>query len=121
MESLKKCTCCGKELPLYEFAPDGRYKYGVLSRCRKCIAKAAREYRLKREKAGWYKSKPPKQKEEDLVAIKEFNIVCGGYKIFVLNHCKEGEVKYTCVKVSTAEVFRTNDKRKFLCYLEGVI
>lgn len=61
------------------------------------------------------------RKKPEAVELLRASELLGGYRIYVLNHCKEGEVKYTCVKVSTAEVYRTNDKRKFLSYLEGVI
>ena len=43
MENLKKCACCGQELPLSSFnkskqSPDGHYTY-----CRECVSKRNKE------------------------------------------------------------------------------
>lgn len=76
-------------------------------------------YRIYNQKRA-EREKLAKENEERLELLRASELL-GGYRIYVLNHVKEGESKYTCVKVSTSEVYRTNDKRKFISYLEGVI
>lgn len=131
MGFVKSCTKCGKTKPIEEFYKSESGKYGVQSWCMECQKKECRKHYAKnltkkqaRNKAYYERQKwkeyEEKKKLEALELLRASEIL-GGYRIYVLNHVKEGESKYTCVKVSTAEVYRTNDKRKFLSYLEGVI
>lgn len=48
--------------------------------------------------------------------LENFNDVCGGYNIYILNKPKPGEYKYTVVSTSGA-VYKTNDKAEFMEYL----
>lgn len=131
MGLVKTCTKCGRDLSLENFYKSPTGKYGVYSVCKECQRKECKKHYLHNleKKRAMYRTynqkraereKQAKENEERLEILRASEIL-GGYRIYVLNHCKEGEAKYTCVKVSTAEVYRTNDKRKFLSYLEGVI
>lgn len=131
MGLVKTCTKCGKAKPIDEFYNSLTGKYGVQARCKECQRKEHKKYynaHLEHKRAmnriynerRQERERLAKENEERLELLKASEIL-GGYRIYILNHVKEGEVKYTCVKVSTAEVYRTNDKRNFLCYLEGVI
>jgi len=131
MGFVKTCTKCGKTKPIEEFYNTPTGKYGVQARCKECQRKEHKKYyaadlerrremnRIYKERQ-YAKEKLAKENAERIEILRASELL-GGYRIYVLNHCKEGESKYTCVKVSTAEVYRTNDKRKFLSYLEGVI
>lgn len=131
MGFVKTCTKCGKTKPIEEFYKSPTGKYGVYSVCKECQRKEHKKYYiadLERRREMNRKYKERHQEKERLakenaerMAVLKASEILGGYRIYVLNHCKEGESKYTCVKVATAEVYRTNDKRKFLSYLEGVI
>lgn len=124
MGFVKTCTKCGRTLTLDHFSPAPSYKYGVYSRCHECVNEASKQYaRTHREKVSQRNKEYRQRWEEKQRQLRELQDceILGGYRIYVLNYCKEGEAKYTCVKVETAEVYRTNDKRKFLDYLEGVI
>ena len=46
----KKCTKCGRELPLSDFGKDARSKDGLLSGCKNCVNKYARDHYAKRPK-----------------------------------------------------------------------
>ena len=39
MEEMRKCTCCGEEKPITEFAKNG---WGVMSVCKECVKKNRR-------------------------------------------------------------------------------
>jgi len=127
MGLVKTCTKCGRLLPIEKFTPAPNYKYGVYSRCRECNNESSKiYYHQNHEKIRSYQkdyNKKLKQEEERLKQMEHLKSceVLGGWRIYVLNYCKDGEAKYTCVKVSTADVYRTNDKAEFLKYLEGEI
>lgn len=131
MGFVKTCTKCGRTKPIEEFYNSTTGKYGVQARCKDCQRKEHKKYYiadLERRRQMNKKYRERHQEKERLakenaerIEILRASEILGGYRIYVLNHVKEGEAKYTCVKVETAEVYRTNDKRKFLNYLEGVI
>lgn len=121
VEVLKKvCTRCKRYLPLDKFPKHQGYKYGVYSRCRECVNEQSREYY---EKHRDYLQAYNRQYRADITNYDIFKAeeLLGGWRIYILNHFKQGESKYTAVKVATANVFRTNDKAEFLKYLEGEI
>ena len=131
MGIIKKCTKCGRELSLDNFYNSQTGKYSVYSVCKKCMSEIHKKYYSKNlekmqemtriyNKRRWEREKEAKKQAEMMSTLKVSEIL-GGYRIYVLNHTKEGEFKYTAVKVHTADVFRTNDKREFLCYLEREI
>lgn len=127
MGLVKTCTKCGKTKPLTEFYKDWSGKNETKNICKECYKDYyTKNLAIKQERNKAYRERYEKRLKEqerklEAVELLQASELLGGYRIYVLNHCKEGEVKYTCVKVSTAEVYRTNDKRKFLCYLEEVI
>jgi recombinational DNA repair protein (RecF pathway) len=45
--SMKKCSSCGRTLPLHAFSPDKRNKDGTRGICRECISAKKRERNLK--------------------------------------------------------------------------
>lgn len=120
MGLVKICTKCGRALPLDRFTTAKGYKYGRYSKCKECCAKESKEYYAKnKNKVCTYKREWRHQTEAYEVLKAEE--LLGGWRIYVLNHIKEGESKYTAVKVATADVYRTNDKKEFLGYLEREI
>ena len=44
----KKCTKCGRELPLSEFGKDARSKDGLQCYCKECVNNRARQYHANR-------------------------------------------------------------------------
>ena len=131
MGFVKTCTKCGKTKPIDDFYNSPTGKYGVYSVCKECQRKEHKKYyaadlERRREMNRKYrerhqeKERLAKEKAERIEILRASEIL-GGYRIYVLNHTKDGEFKYTAVKVHTADVFRTNDKREFLCYLEREI
>ena len=127
MGFVKTCTKCGKTKPIEEFPKDLKGKYGVKAICKDCMHIYYEKHAEKRKEmnkvycARYRQEIKEQERKLEAVELLQASELLGGYRIYVLNHCKDGEVKYTCVKVSTAEVYRTNDKWKFLCYLEEVI
>lgn len=131
MGLVKTCTKCGRDLSLENFYKSPTGKYGVYSVCKECQKKECKKHysvNLEKKRAMYklYRERhvekiKEEQRKAEMIEMLKVSEILGGYRIYVLNHVKEGESKYTCVKVSTAEVYRTNDKRKFLSYLEGVI
>lgn len=47
MEEVKKCKCCGRELPLSEFHKTG---FGVTNTCKECVVKKQKEGRAAKKK-----------------------------------------------------------------------
>ena len=128
MEFVKTCTKCGRELTLDNFYKSPNGKYGVYSVCKKCMSKIHKKYYSKdlekrRTMNRIYDERRREREKETKEMIETLKVseILGGYRIYVLNHTKDGEFKYTAVKVHTADVFRTNNKREFLCYLEREI
>ena len=123
MEFVKTCTKCGKTKPITEFYKDWAGKNETKNICKECYkGYYTKNLAIKQELNKAYRERLKEQERKlEAVELLQASELLGGYRIYVLNHVKEGEVKYTCVKVSTAEVYQTNDKRKFLDYLEGVI
>ncbi len=131
MEFVKKCTKCGRELSLDNFYNHPTGKYGVYSVCKECQRKQHEKYYSKDLEKRRAMNRVYNQRRderlrqakinEEMIETLKVSEILGGYRIYILNHTKEGEFKYTAVKVHTADVFRTNNKQEFLCYLEGVI
>lgn len=120
----KVCSKCGRELTLDHFSPAKGYKNGYYSRCHDCVNQATREYYQahrdrKRETNRIYQQRY-REKKEQLQTLRDCEVI-GGYRMYILNHAKQGEYKYTAVKVSTADVFRTNNVTEFFSYLRGVL
>lgn len=115
----KKCTKCGRELPLEQFARYPSGKYGVYSRCKECVREGNKEYyyekRFKIEKQR-ERHRAAEEREKQLAALTDYEVF-GDMRIYILNTKKE----YTAVRVSTAEVFRTSDKKEFINYLTSLI
>ena len=109
---MKTCSRCKRKLPLSEFGVMRSRKDGLNYYCRECVReKSKRQY---------YKEKGCKlpeviSKQQD----KEFNQLLGGYKIYILNHIKQGERKYNIVATS-GKTWSTNNKDKFFEYLEAI-
>lgn len=102
-KKMKQCHECGEFKPLSEFVRNKAKKYGFEYHCKKCHT--------------------DKQKERNKTAVenaRKYNKAClliGGFKVFILNHVKNGEYKYNVVPTE-GEVYKTNDKERFLRYLE---
>ena len=47
MEEVKKCKCCGRELPLSEFHKTG---FGVTNTCKECVVKKQKEGKAAKKK-----------------------------------------------------------------------
>ena len=104
---MKRCTKCGQLLPLDNFSKCAGYKDGHKNICKKCHNEHSKEYR-----------KIQKEKREILLGKRDpdYEKHIGGYRVYVLNHTKEGEVKYNVVSTKGG-VFHTNEKRDFINFL----
>ena len=102
MVETKRCTKCGRELPLSEFYRSNAYSDGCKSWCRWCSKKTSRESYLR--------------KAELSRALKKAEEILGGWKAYGLKHPKPGEYKYNIV-FTDGRLFRTNDIKIFRGYL----
>lgn len=113
------CRSCGRDLPLTDFTANRSRKNGYETRCHQCTAEYYRQYnqknraKIKQQKID-YETRI--REEEAFFNNQKFNSSLGGHKIYVLNHVKDGEFKYNIVS-TLGEVFKTNDKIKFINYL----
>lgn len=83
MTETKRCTKCGRELPLSEFYRDDAHSDGRHSCCRGCIKKTRREAFLRNVELSR--------------ALKKADETLGGWKAYGLKHPKPGEYKYNIV------------------------
>jgi hypothetical protein len=102
MTETKRCTKCGRELPLSEFYRDDAHSDGRHSCCRGCIKKTRREAFLRNVELSR--------------ALKKADETLGGWKAYGLKHPKPGEYKYNIV-FTDGRLFRTNDIKIFRGYL----
>ena len=119
----KKCTKCGRELPLEEFARYPSGKYGVYSRCKECVRKENKYYyrdRLMRDQDMAKRQRERRiaaeEREKQLSTLRDCEVF-GNMRIYILNTTGE----YSIVNVKNAEVFKTNDKKEFINYLTALI
>ena len=116
---MKVCSKCKRELPLSAFGKRTDSKDGLHYMCRECHNQHQRNYSVKnREKRREY-NKRAKAKRKLL----EYYDLCdavGGYKMFILNHIKNGEYKYNVVNTVTQEVFKTNNKDEFIRFVKNM-
>lgn len=109
---MKTCSRCKRKLPLSEFYKDCWRKDGLKGYCRECVREKNKKQYYKKK---GYKSPEVVSNQQD----KEFNQLLGGYKIYILNHIKQGERKYNVVATS-GKTWSTNNKDKFFEYLEAI-
>lgn len=102
----KVCRKCGQEKPVSEFIPDGRYRCGYQTYCRKCTSEYQKMRRYLSEK---------ERKERQ--AIADFEQKLGGFKVSILNYTENGEYKYT-VASTKGDFFQTNSKEEFISFLK---
>ena len=127
----KRCTKCGRELPLSEFSRQKTGKNGLMPICRTCNQEKVREWQAahperRREKQRRYRQRK-KERLKTLAARereqrqKEFKKnILAGWKMYVLNYAGQRERNFNAVSTA-GDVFRTNDKREFQAYLEKVL
>lgn len=101
----KVCITCGEEKPLSEFWARKGTKDGKSPQCKSCLYKIRKRSRMKA-----YRNKH--QLDE-----KDFDKINGGYKVYILNHPKKGEHKYTVVGTN-GNFFCAEKKSGFIQYLE---
>ena len=127
----KRCTKCGRELPLSEFSRLKTGKNGLRPTCNECNRAIVKSwYAVHREERKEYTRRYNAAKKERLKTLaarereqrqKEFKKnVLAGWKMYVLNYASQRERKFNAVSTA-GDVFRTNDKREFLAYLEKVL
>lgn len=107
----KVCLCCKKELPVSEFWISRVKKDGLQIYCKKCKYEKdliARK-NIKRRRGLSEKSKTQIH----------WSYPFGGYKITIQNYVKNGEFKYNVLPIG-GKLFATNDKNKFMAYLEAI-
>ena len=105
----KVCRKCGQEKPVSEFIPDGRYRSGYQTYCRKCV----NEYHKMRRLGFCLTDKERKERQ----AIADFEQKLGGFKVSILNYAKNGEYKYT-VASTKGGFFQTNSKEEFIQFIK---
>lgn len=97
----KFCKKCGKEKPVSEFIPDGRYRCGYQTYCRKCVSEYQKQRRQGKERQ----------------ATADFDRLLGGFKVSILNYAKNREYKYT-VASTKGGFFQTNSKEEFINFIK---
>ena len=121
--TLKKCTKCGRELPLEAFSKSSSGKYGVISRCKECVRKENKHYyhdKLLKDRDMAKRQRERRiateEREKQLSTLRDCEIF-GNMRIYILNTTGE----YSVLNVKNAEVFRTSDKKEFINYLTSLI
>lgn len=126
-EKMKQCSKCGKIKPLSEFYRDEKNKDGFYGVCKKCCATRSMDYykknreRLRKYRQKRYRDKclgilKRERKQQQLQKTESFRAVAG-FNVYILDYYKSGEYKYNVVPTE-GEVYKTNDKERFLRYLE---
>lgn len=118
----KVCAICGRELPLSEFHKSKYTKSGYKYWCKECCRQFRRVPEDVKEERKLALKERRKRQREDRLKMFENNTVAeilGGFKVYIMKYTKKGENKYNVVSTA-GEVFKTNDKQKFLKYLEGI-
>lgn len=127
----KVCRKCGQEKPVSEFIPDGRYRCGYQTYCRKCLSEYQKMRRLgknekkvcrtcgrealeRRKENGFCLSEKERKERQ---AIADFDRLLGGFKVSILNYAKNGEYKYT-VASTKGGFFQTNSKEEFIEFIK---
>ncbi len=105
------CKQCGRTLSLNSFPytnKDKRHRYHTCRKCRKLNHNIyMRNYRKEK-------------KEMDNATINNLcEENCGGWKIYILKHYKQGEFKYNLLS-TTGETYHTNDFKEFLSIISGL-
>lgn len=122
----KVCRKCGQEKPVSEFIPDGRYRCGYQTCCRKCTNEYQKMRRLGKKDKGYKSGRSNqcrdcqnKQHREALErpAMADFEQKLGGFKVSILNYAEKGEYKYT-VASTKGDFFQTNSKEEFINFLK---
>lgn len=116
---MKVCSKCKRELPLSAFGRLHTSKDGFLGVCKECRNKQHREYFAKNKDRRREYNKRAKAKRK----LFEYYDLCdaiGGYKMFILNHTKNGEYKYNAVNTVTQEVFKTDNKDEFIRFVKNI-
>lgn len=112
---MKVCSTCKRELPLSAFGKLYSSKDGLQYSCKECLNKRNRGYFANnRDKYHEYYLK--REARENMLD----NYAIGGYKIFILNHTKEGEYKYNIINTVNQEVFKTNNKDEFIKFVSEI-
>lgn len=134
MVETKRCTKCGRELPLSEFCKQKTGKNGLMPICRTCNRKKVKEWGAAhperiREKQRQYRQRKRDKIQKKLERREEkerefrkkiFNLdVLGGYRIYILNYPTKSERKYNVVSTA-GDVFKTNSKAEFLQFVQGL-
>lgn len=102
MTETKRCTKCGRELPLSEFYWKYKARGKYQSECKKCHLGMIIE--------------TERRKAELSRALKKAEETLGGWTAYGLKHPKPGEYKYNIV-FTDGRLFRTNDIKIFRGYL----
>lgn len=113
---MEKRTCkqCGRTLSLemFPYTSDKIYKNKYRSHtCRRCKSIYNKNYRKQYNKE-WRQTK-----QEVIHNLFEAN--CGGWKIYILKHYKQGEFKFNILS-TTGELYQTNDFDEFLSFLSSM-
>lgn len=101
------CTICKRDLPESDFYPS--FIRRKQHQCRKCSY----------EKWG----KKAQKKYTDSIKEypdREFENICGGYVITILNYSKPSESRYA-IKSTNGEIFTTNSSEKFMEEIKMII
>lgn len=123
----KVCKKCGRELPIGNFPRCSRLKSGRASYCKKCYRELSKAYYVAnrekckaRSKRNYIKKCNERREEIRREKIEKNGGVIGGWKMYYLTHVKHGERRYNAVSMG-GEVFKTDNKREFMRFLEEAI
>lgn len=113
----KVCPCCKEELPVSEFWPSRSNKDGLQIYCKKC--KSYKDSIAEKKRKERIKERALAEKIEKSKTNIHWSNPLGGYKITIQNYARSGEFKYNILPIG-GKLFATNDKNKFMAYLEAI-
>ena len=84
---MKKCSKCGRELPLSEFYRNRSTKDGYMDRCKKCHDEDVRNSKARRKaviaaKTGYAAPEPPKVTSSDSATVERKVLNGAAYKVY---------------------------------------
>lgn len=117
MTETKRCTKCGRELPLSEFSENVSYRDGYKTHCKECVRKVSREWYVRNRMPANKEYRRLQQEKKDIeMELSQAMEILSGWKAYELKHPKPGEYKYNIV-FTDGRLFRTNDIKIFRGYL----
>ena len=120
MVETKRCTKCGRELPLSEFSENVGYRDGYKTHCKECVRKVSREWYVRNRMPANKEYRRLQQEKKDIeMELSQAMEILSGWKMFYIKHPKQGEYSFNAVS-TVGDDFKTNSKAEFLQFVQGL-